>query len=79
MQSPERVILQLLLDGLISTTAAQQYLNNVDFWRQMLATFPTDTWVGVDNGLTYQGSTFQAVRRYYQMLCSNGFELSGVL
>jgi hypothetical protein len=59
--SPERAILQLLLDGLITSIAAQNYLDRYDAWLGGYSSFPEDTWVGMWNGQVYTGSTFDAV------------------
>lgn len=59
--SPERMLLKLLIDGMISTPDAAMYLASLDFWRTNYPSFPTDTFVGVWIGITYTGSTIGEV------------------
>lgn len=59
--SPERAILETLLDGLINASDARRYLDNLDFWRANYPAFPVGVWVGVSNGVTFTGNTFDQV------------------
>ena len=55
--TPERAILQLLLDAMITTTVASNYLASYDYWVANYSSFTQNTWVGVWNGQTFTGNT----------------------
>ncbi len=60
----EGVILDLLLQGRITTGNAQTYEANLDSWRANVGSYEAQypqQWVGVSGGITVAGPTFDDV------------------
>jgi hypothetical protein len=53
----ERILLRLVIDGKITPSEAQLYLDSQAFWLANQATFQAGKWIGVGNGQTWVGDT----------------------